>query len=75
VVIPTSAIVQDPGSGKLLVFVERTNPDGSEQFTAREIVVASGDDERTLIQTGLHVGERVAAQGAFDLLAAGGGGD
>jgi RND family efflux transporter MFP subunit len=74
IVIPTSAIVEDPQSGFDIVFVRERMRDGTEKFVSREIAVASGDDERTLVASGLRGGERVASQGAFDLLAPGGGG-
>jgi HlyD family secretion protein len=73
IVIPTSAIVEDPQSGKSIVFVREKQHDGSEKFVSREITVAAGDDTKTLVETGLRNGDGVAAQGAFDLLAPGGG--
>jgi multidrug efflux pump subunit AcrA (membrane-fusion protein) len=73
IVIPTSAIVEDPQSGKSIVFVRERVPGGTEKFVSREITVASGDGERSLVASGLRNGERIAAQGAFDLLAPGGG--
>jgi RND family efflux transporter MFP subunit len=74
IVIPTSAIVEDPQSGKSIVFVRERTPEGTEKFVSREITVASGDDEQSLVASGLRNGERIAARGAFDLLAPGGGG-
>lgn len=74
VVIPTSAIIEDPQTGKAIVFVRERAPGGAETFVSREISVASGDDRSTLVASGLRSGERIAAQGAFDLLAPGGGG-
>lgn len=74
IVIPTSAIVEDPQSGKSIVFVRERQKDGSEKFASREIAIAAGDDSRSLVRSGLRSGERFAAQGAFDLLAPGGGG-
>jgi multidrug efflux pump subunit AcrA (membrane-fusion protein) len=74
IVIPTSAIVEDPQSGKSIVFVREKGRDGTEKFVSREITVAAGDDAKTLVRSGLRGGDRVAAQGAFDLLAPGGGG-
>jgi cobalt-zinc-cadmium efflux system membrane fusion protein len=73
VLIPTSAIVEDPGSGKLLVFVRNENTSAGAKFAAREITAGSGDDVRTIVRSGLRAGERVAVQGAFDLLAPSGG--
>lgn len=74
IVIPTSAIVEDPQSGKSIVFVRERAADGSEKFVSREIRVAAGDDDATLVASGLRDGDRIAAQGAFDLLAPAGGG-
>jgi HlyD family secretion protein len=74
IVIPTSAIVEDPQSGKSIVFVRERAADGSEKFVSREISVASGDEKQSLVASGLRNGDRIAAQGAFDLLAAGSGG-
>lgn len=74
IVIPTSAIVEDPQSGKSIVFVRERDKDGAEKFVSREITVTAGDDAKTLVASGLRDGDRVAAQGAFDLLAPGGGG-
>ena len=74
IVIPTSAIVEDPQSGKSIVFVRERAKDGSEKFVSREIGLAASDAERSLVASGLDVGDRVAASGAFDLLAPAGGG-
>jgi multidrug resistance efflux pump len=74
VVVPTSAVVQDPQSGNTLVFVRAKHRDGVEKFASRTVVVAAGDDRTTLLASGLHAGDVVAAQGAFDLLAPVGGG-
>jgi multidrug efflux pump subunit AcrA (membrane-fusion protein) len=74
IVIPTSAIVEDPQSGRSIVFVRERTHDGSEKFVSREITVAIGDDRNSLVASGLREGDRVAAQGAFDLLAPSGGG-
>lgn len=73
IVIPTSAIVEDPQSGLAIVFVRERMRDGTEKFVAREISVASSDDRHALVEHGLRSGERVASQGAFDLLAPSGG--
>jgi multidrug efflux pump subunit AcrA (membrane-fusion protein) len=74
IVIPTSAIVEDPENGSSIVFVLERTAGGTQRFVPRKITIDSGDDQRTLLRTGLHAGERVAAQGAFDLLAPSGGG-
>lgn len=74
IVIPTSAIVEDPQSGKSIVFVREKAKDGGEKFVSREITIAAGDDTKSLVAGGLRAGERVAESGAFDLLAPAGGG-
>jgi HlyD family secretion protein len=73
IVIPTAAIVEDPQSGTSVVFVREKTKDG-EKFVSRTIGVAAGDEAKTLVTGGLKVGEQIAAQGAFDLLAPAGGG-
>lgn len=75
VVIPQSAIVQDPQSGDTLVFVRSRDKDGNVKFEQRSVRVAHQNGSQALIAAGLHPGERVAAQGAFNLLAPAGGGD
>jgi multidrug resistance efflux pump len=72
ILIPTGAIVQDPQSGTPLVFVRETTKDGP-RFTARTIVVGAGDERASLVTSGLRAGDRIAAQGAYDLLAPSGG--
>jgi multidrug resistance efflux pump len=74
IVIPTNAIVEDPQTGKSIVFVREQDKDGNEKFVAREITVVAGDDAHTLVAAGLRNGDEIAAQGAFDLLAPAGGG-
>jgi multidrug resistance efflux pump len=69
IIVPTSAVVQDPQSGKMLVFVREQTKDGSSQFVARAVQAADGDDQTTLLAGGLRGGETIATQGAFDLLA------
>jgi multidrug resistance efflux pump len=69
ILVPTSAVVQDPQSGKVLVFVRERSKDGSSAFVARTVQAADGDDQTTLLSSGLHGGETIATQGAFDLLA------
>jgi HlyD family secretion protein len=74
VLIPTEAIVEDPQTGHAVVFVRAKGKDGSDAFVSREIQVGDGDNTTTLVASGLRTGERIAARGAFDLLAPGGGG-
>lgn len=69
IVIPQSAIVEDPQTGKTLVFVHITGKDGAAKFAQRTVVVAQRNGAQALIARGLRAGERVAAQGGFALLA------
>jgi HlyD family secretion protein len=74
VLIPTEAIVEDPQTGHAIVFVRAKGKDGADAFVSREIQVGDGDGTTTLVAGGLRTGERIAARGAFDLLAPAGGG-
>jgi RND family efflux transporter MFP subunit len=69
-VVPQAAVVQDPQSGKTVVFV-RSKKDGA--FAQREVRVAQSDGTTALIASGLSAGEQIATQGAFQLLAPAGG--
>ncbi|MDQ6781489.1 MAG: HlyD family efflux transporter periplasmic adaptor subunit [Candidatus Eremiobacteraeota bacterium] len=73
IIVPTTAVVQDPQSGDTLVFVAGTK-DGTQQFSPRTVRVGAGDQTTTLIESGLRAGEVIAAEGAFDLLAPAAGG-
>jgi multidrug efflux pump subunit AcrA (membrane-fusion protein) len=73
VVIPTAAIVEDPQTGKSIVFVSMRSKTGETSFAARTITVGAGDAQRSLISHGLRAGERIAGEGAYDLLAPAGG--
>ena len=75
VVIPQTAIVQDPQSGDTLVFVQARDKNGDLKFAQRAVRVDHQNGSQALIGAGLKPGERVAAQGAFALLAPAGGGD
>lgn len=68
--VPSSAIVQDPQTGKTVVFVRNPHPkDGASRFDLRAVTVRASDAADAAIAAGLHAGERVAAQGAYTLLA------
>jgi RND family efflux transporter MFP subunit len=67
-VVPRNAVIDDPQTGQHLVFVAQRRPDGSLQFAARTVTIDVQDDAFTRIHSGLHAGERVAAEGAIDLL-------
>lgn len=68
-IVPTPAIVQDPESGKTLVFVAQGSGNDPVSFSPRVVRVGSGDQTTTEILSGLQPGERIAAEGAFELLA------
>ncbi len=73
-IVPSSAIVQDPQSGKTVVFVRDDHPKAGESgFTLREIKVRASDANTAAIAAGLKAGEQIAAQGAYALLAPAGG--
>jgi cobalt-zinc-cadmium efflux system membrane fusion protein len=74
IVVPATAIVQDPESGNTLVFVETTDKNGGTTFAQRTVRIAHSDQQHALVASGLKAGERIAAQGAFSLLAPSGGG-
>ncbi len=74
VVVPTSAIVQDPQTGNTVVFVRTADPkSGNAGFAMRSVSVRAGDATTTSLASGLRPGERVAAQGGYTLLAPAGG--
>jgi cobalt-zinc-cadmium efflux system membrane fusion protein len=73
-VIPQSAIVQDPQTGETLVFVQVRDSQGEKKFVQRTVHVAFNNGTDALISSGLHPGENIAAQGAFELLTPANGG-
>lgn len=75
VIVPQTAIVQDPQSGDTLVFVTQKDKNGDTKFVQRSVRVLDRDDRVAVLGSGLRPGERVASQGAFALLAPAGGGD
>lgn len=75
IIVPQTAIVQDPQSGNTLVFVQSRRKDGTQTFEQRTVRVDRQNGTHALIGSGLHAGEKIAAQGAFALLAPAGGGD
>jgi RND family efflux transporter MFP subunit len=62
--VPAAAIVEDPESGDTLVFVRAS--DG--KFNVRHVTIDGRNENWVRIVSGLRIGERVAAQGAIDLL-------
>ena len=74
VIVPTTAIVQDPQSGKTVVFVQDPHPKaGDPGFLLRPVVVRAGDATTSVLAAGLRPGERIAGQGGYMLLAPAGG--
>ena len=69
IVVPTSAIVQDPETGKNVVFVEDPHAKTSGTFASREVTLRATNDVQTVVGAGLRAGERIAAQGGYNLLA------
>jgi HlyD family secretion protein len=72
-VVPQAAIVADPQSGNRVVFVQQKQKDGSEKFVEQTVSVAHENGSSALLTSGVHPGDRIAAQGAFQLLAPAGG--
>ncbi len=67
VLVPSAAVVEDPGTGHTVVFVatgKKTSP-----FESREVTVTASDSRTAVIGSGVRAGERVASQGAYNLLA------
>lgn len=71
--VPYTAIVADPQTGKTLVFVS-TKSSGGITFEPRQVRVVFSNAAEAQV-AGVRPGERVAARGAFELLAPQGGGD
>ena len=69
IVVPRSAVIEDPQTGDRLVFVAERHADGTLHFASRNVTIDAQDDRVARIASGLHPAERVAAQGAIDLLA------
>ncbi|MDQ2991965.1 MAG: HlyD family efflux transporter periplasmic adaptor subunit, partial [Candidatus Eremiobacteraeota bacterium] len=72
-IVPYASIVADPQTGKTLVFVQTRAKDGATSFEPRDVRVVFSNASQADV-TGLRPGERVAARGAFELLAPQGGG-
>jgi hypothetical protein len=67
--VPESAIVEDPQRGVSVVFVLQRKPDGSTAFVQQTVRIAHEDGTTADLASGVAPGDRVAAQGAFELLA------
>ena len=72
-VIPRSAVIEDPQSGAKLVFVQSRGQHGALRFAARQVTIDVQSADLVRVRSGLRAGERVASQGAIDLLAPPGG--
>lgn len=73
-VVPRSAVVEDPENGNTLVFVQTRAADGTTRFVSRTVTIDAQNDTNVRVTAGLRAGERVASQGGIDLLAPSGGG-
>lgn len=67
--VPQAAIVTDPQSGENVVFVSAKQKDGSTKFEPHKVEVSHEDGTTALLASGVHPGDRVASQGAYELLA------
>jgi len=74
IIVPATALIDDPQTGKTIVFVRSVDNKGEQKYVPREVTVTTSDEHSALIRTGIRNGDVVAAQGAFDLLAPAGGG-
>lgn len=72
-IVPQASIVQDPQSGENVIFVRAKQNDGSMKFELREVSVVHEDGTSAQITGRVRAGDRIAAQGAFALLAPAGG--
>lgn len=71
--VPQAAIVQDPQSGDNVVFVQQKQKDGSMRFVQKTVTVVHENGTIAEVTGDVRSGDRVAAQGAFELLAPAGG--
>ena len=74
ILVPTSAVVEDPQTGDMLVFVAADRGAG-KTFSPRKVTIGASDQHTTQIASGLRAGEVVATEGAFELLAPAGTND
>ena len=71
-IVAQTAIVADPQTGNTVVFVQTRTKEGDLKFAQHAVRVLKSDGATAEI-SGLAAGTRVAAQGAFQLLAPAGG--
>jgi multidrug resistance efflux pump len=69
IVVPESAVVQDPQSGNAVVFVVAKDKNGDESFQQSIVRVVSHNGREVLVSSGLRIGQRIATRGGFTLLA------
>ncbi|HZY97300.1 MAG TPA: efflux RND transporter periplasmic adaptor subunit [Candidatus Cybelea sp.] len=72
-IVPQHAVIEDPQTGAELVFVAQRRRDGTLGFASRTVTIGARDEKFAQVRSGLTPGERVAAEGAIDLLAPSGG--
>ncbi|HYL27922.1 MAG TPA: hypothetical protein VEW74_08810, partial [Candidatus Nitrosotalea sp.] len=68
-VVPVSAVIEDPQTGAEIVFVRTVDNRGVPHFDARRVTISVRDARLAQVTAGLRSGESVAATGAVDLLA------
>ncbi|GAC1656650.1 MAG: efflux RND transporter periplasmic adaptor subunit [Vulcanimicrobiaceae bacterium] len=73
-IVPQSSIVEDPQTGDTVCFIQSKDKDGAIRFQVHKIRVVKSDGSTAEI-LGLRPGQRIAAQGAFQLLAPAGPGE
>ena len=75
VIVPTTAIVQDPQSGNTVVFVHDPDPKaGDPAFVLRPVVVRAGDATTSVLATGLRAGRAYRGAGRSYVFTAPAGG-
>jgi multidrug resistance efflux pump len=74
IIVPKSAVLSDPSTGKTLVFVRSRDKAGNPTFNERDVDVVFATDTKAEV-TGLRPGEEIATVGAFELLPPSGGAD
>ncbi len=72
IVIPNTAVVTDPETGKTVLFVYAPQSKNGP-FLERAVAVGATDGRSIVIASGLRAGETIAVQGGYNLLAPSGG--
>ena len=74
VLVPSTAVVEDPQTGRTVVFVRvRPKNAGDPAFAMRDVSVRAQDASTSVLASGLQAGSPVAARGGYMLLAPAGG--